>query len=238
MNDVAGHGTALVCVPTYNERDNLPSLVEEILDTAPVDVLIIDDNSPDGTGPVADMLQKKNVGRVFVLHRGMKLGLGTAYVEAFRFGLARGYPLLCEMDADFSHQPRYIPELLRAAGSSDLVIGSRYIQGGGTENWGKVRQGLSRGASLYTRAILNMPVKDSTSGFKCFRREVLEAIDISTVRTTGYAFQIELSWRAWRLGFRIKEIPIVFYEREHGRSKRSPAIVGEAVTTVWKMRFR
>ncbi|MDP2340257.1 MAG: polyprenol monophosphomannose synthase [Deltaproteobacteria bacterium] len=238
MNDVAGRGTALVCLPTYNERENLPSLVEELLDTAPVDVLVIDDNSPDGTGRVADMLQKKNPGRVFVLHRGKKLGLGTAYVEGFRFGLDRGYRVLFEMDADFSHQPRYVPELLRAAESNDLVLGSRYIEGGSTENWGLVRQALSRGGSIYTRSILHLPVKDATTGFKCFRREVLDAIDLSTVTTTGYAFQIELTWRAWKLGFRIKEIPIVFYERSGGRSKMSGGIIGEAVTSVWKMRFR
>lgn len=237
MNDVAGHGSALICLPTYNERHNLPSLVEELLDTAPVDVLVIDDNSPDGTGKVADLLQKKNPGRVFVLHRGKKLGLGTAYVEGFRFGLERGYRLLFEMDADFSHQPRYVPELLRAAETHDLVLGSRYVDGGGTENWSKVRQAISLGGSVYTRSILNLPVKDPTTGFKCFRREVLDAVDLSTVTSTGYAFQIELTWRAWKLGFRLKEIPIVFYERENGRSKMSSEIVREAVSAVWKMRF-
>lgn len=240
MSDVVsgpGQRSALVCLPTYNERQNLASLVEEVLDAAPVDILVIDDNSADGTGRVADMLVKKNPGRVFALHRGKKLGLGTAYVDGFRWGLERGYRLLFEMDADFSHQPRYLPELLRAAETHDLVLGSRYVDGGGTENWGLVRQALSRGGSAYTRSILHLPVKDPTTGFKCFRREVLDAIDLSTVKSTGYAFQIELTWRAWKLGFRIKEIPIVFYERENGRSKMSGDIVREAVTAVWKMRF-
>lgn len=233
-----GGRAGLVCLPTYNERQNLTSLVEEVLDTAPVDVLVIDDNSADGTGRVADLLVKKHPGRVFALHRGRKLGLGTAYVEGFRFGLARGYSLLFEMDADFSHQPRYLPELMRAAETHDLVLGSRYVDGGGTENWGAWRKALSRGGALYSRAILDLPVKDPTTGFKCFRREVLDAVDLSTVTTTGYAFQIELTWRAYQLGFRIKEIPIVFYERENGKSKMSGAIVREAIGAVWKMRFR
>ena len=238
MSDPApGQRSALVCLPTYNERQNLASLVEEVLDTAPVDVLVIDDNSADGTGRVADLLAKKNPGRVFVLHRGRKLGLGTAYVDGFRWGLERGYRLLLEMDADFSHQPRYLPELLRAAETFDVVLGSRYVDGGGTENWGLVRQALSRGGSVYTRSILHLPVKDPTTGFKCFRREVLDAVDLATVTTTGYAFQIELTYRAWKLGFRIKEVPIVFFERENGRSKMSGDIVREAVTAVWKMRF-
>jgi len=240
MSDVettSGRHHALVCVPTYNERENLPSLVEELLDTAPVDVLVIDDASPDGTGRVADLLAKRSGGRVHVLHRGRKLGLGTAYVDGFRYGIAHGYQLLLEMDADFSHQPRYVPELLRAAEHNDVVLGSRYVDGGAVENWGLLRQGLSRGGSLYARSILKVPVRDLTSGFKCFRREVLEAIDLSTVRTTGYAFQIELTWRAWRLGFRIKEVPIVFFERQGGKSKMSGGIVAEAVTSVWKMRF-
>lgn len=233
-----GRSNALVCLPTYNERDNLPSLVEELLDTAPVDVLVIDDASPDGTGPVADLLAKKSGGRVSVLHRARKLGLGTAYIAGFRLGLERGYRFLLEMDADYSHQPRYVPEFLRAAEGADVVLGSRYVEGGDIVNWELWRQGLSRAGSVYARSILQIPVRDMTTGFKCFRREVLEAIDLSTITTTGYAFQIELTYRAWKLGFRIKEIPIVFYERQNGRSKMSRSIVGEAVTSVWKMRFR
>ena len=227
---------ALVCLPTYNERENLASLIDEILNTAPVDVLVIDDNSPDGTGRVADLIAAKEP-RVNVLHRPGKLGLGTAYIDAFRWGLARGYRLLFEMDADFSHQPRYLPELLRAADRADLVLGSRYIDGGGTENWGVVRRALSRGGSIYARSILHVPFRDLTGGFKLFRREVLEAIDLDTITTTGYAFQIELTYRAWKKGFRIKEVPIVFYERVSGRSKMSPAIVAEAVAKVWSIRF-
>jgi dolichol-phosphate mannosyltransferase len=227
---------ALVCLPTYNERENLASLVDEILHTAAVDVLVIDDNSPDGTGRVADLIAEKDP-RVHVLHRPGKLGLGTAYLAGFRWGLARGYRLLFEMDADFSHQPRYLPELLRAVDGADLVLGSRYVAGGGTENWGLVRRTLSRGGSIYARSILHVPVRDMTGGFRVFRREVLEALDLDTVTTTGYAFQIELLYRAWKKGFRIKEVPIVFYERVSGRSKMSPAIVAEAVTKVWSIRF-
>lgn len=233
----AGRSSALVCIPTYNERDNLPSLVEELLDTAPVDVLVIDDASPDGTGRVAELLAKKTAGRVQVLHRARKLGLGTAYIDGFRHGLANGYRLLLEMDGDSSHQPRYVPELLRAAEGADVVIGSRYVEGGDIENWEFWRRALSRGGSTYARTILQMPVRDLTSGFKCFRREVLDAIGLETIRTTGYAFQIELSFRAWKLGFRLKEVPIVFYERQSGRSKMSRQIVAEGITSVWKMRF-
>jgi dolichol-phosphate mannosyltransferase len=238
MSDVVpGSSAALVCVPTYNERENLPTLVEELLDTAPVDVLVIDDNSPDGTGRVADLLAKKHPARVAVLHRGGKLGLGAAYVAGFRLGLDRGYRLFLEMDADLSHQPRYVPAMLRAAENFDVVIGSRYVPGGGIENWGIARQVLSRGGSFYARSVLDLPVRDLTSGFKCFRREVLDAIDLGSVTTRGYAFQIELTHRAFELGFRVKEIPIVFYERQEGRSKMSADIVAEAVGAVWKMRF-
>lgn len=227
---------ALVCLPTYNERENLPSIIEELLRTAPVDVLVVDDGSPDGTGEVAQGIAEREP-RVRVLERGRKLGLGTAYVEAFKRALADGYPLVLEMDADFSHQPRYVPLLLRAAQQADVVLGSRYVEGGGIENWGLVRRALSRGGSVYARTILGLPVRDLTGGFKCFRREVLEAIDLSSVVTTGYAFQIELTYRAWRLGFRIQEIPIVFFERAHGRSKMSGDIVVEAIHSVWRMRF-
>ncbi len=227
---------ALVCLPTYNERDNLASLIDEILHTAPVDVLVVDDNSPDGTGRVADLIAQREP-RVSVLHRERKAGLGAAYVHAFQQGLARGYRLLFEMDADFSHQPRYLPELLRAGESADLVLGSRYIPGGGTENWGLGRKALSRFGSEYARRILHLPFHDVTGGFKLFRREVLEAIDLASVTTTGYAFQIELTYRAYKHGFRIREVPIVFFEREAGRSKMDAGIIAEAVTKVWSMRF-
>jgi dolichol-phosphate mannosyltransferase len=228
---------ALVCIPTYNERSNLPSLLDELLRTADVDVLIIDDNSPDGSGRIAD-LRSQDDPRISVIHRAAKLGLGTAYVAGFKWGLARGYKYLLEMDADFSHQPRYVPQLLRAVErDADVALGSRYVDGGGVENWPLHRLALSKGGSLYARSILSMDVQDLTSGFKCFRREVLEALDLDACKTTGYAFQIELSYRAHRLGFRIKEIPIMFFERENGKSKMSNAIIAEAVTAVWKLRL-
>jgi dolichol-phosphate mannosyltransferase len=228
--------TALVCMPTYNERENLPSLVDELLRTAPVDILIIDDNSPDGTGAVADLIAEREP-RVHVLHRAGKQGLGKAYIAAFKWALARPYRHIFEMDADFSHQPRYVPEFLRAIERYDLVLGSRYVDGGGTENWGAARRALSKSGALYARSILHLPVQDLTGGFKCFRREVLEAIDLESVSSTGYSFQIELTYRAFKQGFRIKEIPIVFYERNQGRSKMDARIVAEAVSKVWRIRF-
>lgn len=229
---------AVVCIPTYNERENLPSIVDELLRVAPVDVLVIDDNSPDGTGAVADALAADHLHRVHVLHRPGKQGLGKAYLAGFRWALDRHYRYIFEMDADFSHQPRYVPEFLRAIQDHDLVLGSRYTEGGGTENWSAVRKVISQGGSLYARSILGLDVKDLTGGFKCFRREVLEALDLDSVECTGYAFQIELTYRAIQQGFRVKEIPIVFYERTAGRSKMSKRIVLEAVTKVWQMRMR
>ena len=228
---------ALVCIPTYNERENIPSIVKELLHVAPVDVLIIDDNSPDGTGAVADLLAAED-SRVHVLHRPGKQGLGKAYLAGFQWALERHYEYIFEMDADFSHQPRYVPQFLRAIQEVDLVLGSRYVPGGGTENWSALRKIISQGGSLYARTILGLPVKDLTGGFKCFRREVLESIDLSSVESTGYSFQIELTYRAAQKGFRIKEVPIVFFERVAGNSKMSKDIVLEAVTKVWKIRFR
>lgn len=227
---------ALVCLPTYNERENLPSIVEELLRVTPVDILVIDDNSPDGTGAVADGIAEKEP-RVHVLHRPGKQGLGKAYIAGFRWGLSRNYRYIFEMDADFSHQPRYIPEFLRAIQDHDLVLGSRYVDGGGTENWSKMRETISRGGSLYARTILGLPIQDLTGGFKCFRREVLEAIDLDAIECTGYAFQIELTYRAHQLGFRVKEIPIVFFERVAGASKMSRKIFLEAVHKVWSIRM-
>jgi dolichol-phosphate mannosyltransferase len=227
---------ALICIPTYNERENLPSIVEELLHVAPVDILVIDDNSPDGTGAVADLLAKEHP-RVNVLHRPGKQGLGKAYLAGFKWALERHYDYIFEMDADFSHQPRYIPEFLRAIQDHDLVLGSRYVKGGGTENWSAVRKVISQGGSLYARTILGLSVRDVTGGFKCFRREVLESLDLDSVESTGYTFQIELTYRATQKGFRIKEVPIVFFERVAGNSKMSKDIVLEAVTKVWKIRF-
>lgn len=228
---------SLVCIPTYNERENLPSIVEELLRVAPVDILVIDDNSPDGTGAVADGLAERSP-RVHVLHRPGKQGLGRAYLAGFKWALARHYRTIFEMDADFSHQPRYVPEFLRAIKEVDLVLGSRYVDGGGTEGWSRSRQFISQGGSLYARTLLGLPFRDLTGGFKCFRREVLEAIDLESVECEGYAFQIELTYRAFRLGFRVKEIPIVFYERVAGRSKMSKKIFMEAVVKVAGMRVR
>jgi dolichol-phosphate mannosyltransferase len=227
---------AVVLMPTYNERENLPSIVAEVLRTAPVDMLIIDDNSPDGTGSVADGLHDQDP-RVQVLHRPGKQGLGRAYIDGFRWALARGYQVIFEMDADFSHQPRYLPEFLREIKHYDLVLGSRYVRDGGVSNWPLHRQVISRGGSLYARTILGVQVRDLTGGFKCFRRQVLEAIDLDSIGTTGYAFQIEMTYRTLQKGFRVKEIPIIFYERNAGRSKMSSKIFVEAIGAVWKLRL-
>ncbi len=199
-------------------------------------MLVIDDRSPDGTGEIADRLAAAEP-RVHVLHRAGKEGLGKAYLAGFAWALARGYRLVLEMDADFSHDPARLPAMLAAAREADLVLGSRYVPGGGTVNWGLGRRLLSRGGSLYARAILGLRVRDLTGGFKCFRREVLESIDLPSVACTGYAFQIELTYRAIRRGFRVAEVPIVFADRRVGQSKMSRRIVLEALRKVWAIRF-
>ncbi len=228
---------AIVCLPTYEERENLQPIVRAIHAAAPrVDVLVIDDNSPDGTGRLADELAARDP-RVHVLHRPGKQGLGRAYLAGFAWALERGYGLVLEMDADFSHDPRRLPALLEASRHADVVLGSRYVPGGGTVSWGLARKVISRGGSLYARKILGIPVRDLTGGFKCFRREVLEALDLPTVASTGYAFQIELTFRALKRGFRVAEVPIVFADRRVGRSKMSRRIVLEAMRNVWAMRF-
>ena len=228
---------ALVCLPTYDERENLVPVLEAILRAAPeVDVLVIDDNSPDGTGKLADEVAARDP-RVKVLHRPGKQGLGKAYLAGFAWALARDYRYVLEMDADFSHDPKRLPALLAAVREDDLALGSRYVPGGGTVGWGLVRRIISKGGSLYARLILGIPVRDLTGGFKCFRREVLEAIDLPTVECTGYAFQIELTYRALRRGFRVREVPIVFEDRRVGRSKMSSRIVIEALRKVWSIRF-
>jgi dolichol-phosphate mannosyltransferase len=227
----------LVCLPTYNEVENLRPMVAAVLASVPqVEILIVDDNSPDGTGRIADELAAADP-RVHVLHRAGKEGLGRAYLAAFAWALARDYGLVLEMDCDFSHDPKYLPIMLAAAEQADLVLGSRYVEGGGTVNWGAMRKVISRGGSLYARTILGLTVRDLTGGFKCFRREVLEGIDLPTVQCTGYAFQIELTWRAVRRGFSVKEIPIVFEDRRVGHSKMSRRILLEAVRKVWSIRF-
>jgi dolichol-phosphate mannosyltransferase len=198
-------------------------------------VLVVDDNSPDGTGALADAIAAKDP-RVKVLHRAGKEGLGKAYLAAFAWALERGYTLVLEMDADFSHDPAHLPAILEAARGADLVLGSRYVPGGGTVNWGLVRKLVSRGGSLYARTLLGLKIRDLTGGFKCFRREVLEAIDLASVECTGYAFQIELTYRALLRGFRVREVPIVFQDRRVGQSKMSKGIVLEAMRKVWSMR--
>lgn len=230
---------ALVIIPTYNEARNLPQLIPLVLDTDPrLEVLVVDDNSPDGTGQIADTLSNES-DRVHVLHRDGKLGLGTAYIAGFRWALTRGFDLVFEMDADFSHDPKHIPQFLEAIRDADLVLGSRYLQGRVTVvNWPMPRLLLSYFANIYARVITGLKLFDATGGFKCFRRGVLEAIDLDSVRSNGYAFQIEMSFRTWRRGFRIREIPIVFVDRTDGTSKMSGAIVREAVWMVWRLRLQ
>jgi dolichol-phosphate mannosyltransferase len=201
-----------------------------------IDVLIVDDNSPDGTGQIASGMAKKNE-RIFVIHRENKSGLGTAYITGFKFALERGYDFVFEMDCDFSHDPKYIPHFLETIRDADLVLGSRYISGVNVINWPMSRLLLSYYANVYSRIITGLPVKDATGGFKCFRREVLESIELDNVRSNGYSFQIEMSFRAWKKGFKIKEIPIVFEDRKVGQSKMSKKIVREAVWMVWKLRL-
>ncbi|MGZ4206479.1 MAG: polyprenol monophosphomannose synthase [Actinomycetota bacterium] len=222
----------LVVLPTYNEAGTVQEVIERILASTPeVDVLVADDNSPDGTGAIADVIAAREP-RVRVLHRPGKAGLGPAYGAGFRDGLARDYEALIEMDADLSHDPADVPRLIAAAQTADLVLGSRYAPGGGTRNWSKGRERLSRAGNTYARALLRIPVKDVTAGFRCYRREVLEALPLDQISSEGYGFQIEMAWRAWLMGFRVVEIPIVFTERREGVSKMSRAIVAEALRKV------
>ncbi|RMD99463.1 MAG: polyprenol monophosphomannose synthase [Deltaproteobacteria bacterium] len=230
--------SSMIIIPTFNERENIEAIVESVFSVCPeVSILIVDDNSPDGTGKVAESLRGRYEGRLFVLHRPRKMGLGTAYIEGFRFALAQGADYIFEMDADFSHDPHYLPDFLAAIEGSDLVLGSRYVAGGGVRNWGIFRRFLSMGGSWYARSILSLPYRDLTGGFKCFRREVLETIPLDDVRSNGYAFQIELTYKAHLYGFRVREIPIVFTDRRVGQSKMSRRIFLEALFMVWKLRF-
>ncbi|HEX9582595.1 MAG TPA: polyprenol monophosphomannose synthase [Gemmatimonadales bacterium] len=230
---------ALVIIPTYNEAVNLGTLLPRVLGQDPrIEVLIVDDNSPDGTGSIADEMAVTEP-RLHVLHREGKLGLGTAYVAGFRWALERGFDYMFEMDADFSHDPKHLPEFLAAAGDADLVLGSRYLKGKvSVVNWPMGRLLLSYVANIYARIVTGLRVFDATGGFKCFRRRVLEAIDLDAVRSNGYAFQIEMSLRAARRGFRIVEIPIVFVDRADGTSKMSGRIVREAIWMVWRLRLQ
>lgn len=229
---------ALVVLPTYNEIENLGPMVSAILDQGSVfDVLIIDDGSPDGTGLMADHLKETYPDRVAVIHRQGKLGLATAYLTGFRYGLARGYDVVFEMDADFSHNPAYLPAFLECMEreDADVVLGSRYVQGGGAVRWPWYRKLISRGGSIYASRMLGVDVRDLTGGFKCLRREVLEALDLQAITSSGYGFQIELTYRVIEAGFRVAEMPIVFEERRAGASKMSPAIFLEALWMVAKM---
>lgn len=227
---------SLVIVPTYNERDNLPPLVREVLAVDPaLDILIVDDNSPDGTGPIADTLAA-NSNRVRVIHRPGKEGLGTAYLAGFRFGLADDYDRIVQMDADFSHRPQDLRLLLAACGPGDVVIGSRNVPGGQVENWSLLRHLISRGGSLYTRLLLGLPIYDCTGGFKCFSRDALGNLDLTQVHSNGYGFQVEINTLCHRAGFRLREVPITFPDRTAGRSKMSLAIFLEALAVVWRLR--
>jgi len=229
---------ALVVVPTYNERTNLPHLVPLILQQdRRIEVLVVDDNSPDGTGALADELAAANP-KIHVLHRAGKAGLGKAYLAGFEWALTRGYDYIFEMDADFSHDPKFLPEFLQAIETADLVIGSRYRHGVNVINWPISRLLLSVGANEYARRITGLPLTDSTGGFKCFRRRVLEAIDLERVKSNGYSFQIEMSFRAWKQGFRLVEIPIIFTDRVEGHSKMNRRIVREAIWMVWWLRLK
>ena len=239
MSEPAGLAEkALVIVPTYNERENIIRLIDAVLAQDPrIEVLVVDDGSPDGTGALVDERAASD-GRVHVVHRPRKMGLGTAYLAGFRWALERDYELVFEMDADFSHDPSHLPQFLDSARDADLVLGSRYREGKVTVvNWPMARLLLSYSANIYARIVTGLPLYDATGGFKCFHRKVLEAIDLSDVRSNGYAFQIERSFRAWRKGFRIVEIPIVFVDRTEGESKMSKRIVREAIWMVWRLRW-
>ncbi len=228
----------LIVMPTYNEVDNLPAIIAAVhVELPAAHLLVVDDGSPDGTGALADRLAAADP-RIHVLHRAGKLGLGTAYIAGFRHAIRERYDYVFEMDADFSHDPRYLGELLAAArAGAGLAIGSRYVAGGGTRNWGLGRKLLSRGGGLYARTILGIKVKDLTAGYKCFRREVLEALDLDAVRSEGYSFQIELTYRTIKAGFRVVELPIVFEDRRVGQSKMSRRIMLEALGVVWRLRL-
>lgn len=229
----------LIVLPTYNEQENLRAIVESIQQHAPAaDIVVVDDESEDGTSEIADELSKEHPGKVFVIHRPGKDGLGRAYVAGFKFALARDYELIMQMDADFSHDPSYLPQFLTEISDHDLVLGSRYIKGISVVNWDLKRLILSRAATVYVRFITRMPLTDATSGFKCWRREVLEAIDLDRIFSGGYLFQVEMSYRTYQKKFRIAEIPIIFVERRLGRSKMDWGIIAEAILGVVRLRLR
>lgn len=228
----------LVIIPTYNEIENIKKIIDQVLELDPdLNILVVDDNSPDGTGEYVKQVTEENA-RVKLIQREGKLGLGTAYVEGFNYMLSNGYEVVVQMDADFSHDPAVILQMLDEIKDSDLVIGSRYIKGVNVINWPMQRLLLSYFANKYTKIVTGLPVKDATGGYKCFRRKVLESIDLDSIHSNGYSFQIEMNFKAWKKGFKIKEIPIIFYERTEGTSKMSKKIVREAVFMVWKLRFQ
>jgi len=227
----------LIIIPTYNEIDNLRPLLEQIFTYAPAtDVLIVDDNSPDGTGKLADEIHDENA-QVQVIHRAGKLGLGTAYIAGFMYAIEHGYDAAFEMDADFSHDPRYLPDFLKKIEDADLVIGSRYVPGGATPNWSFMRRFISGGGNIYTRVLLGTKIHDWTAGYRCYRRYVLESINLDSIKSQGYAFQIEMAYRVTRKGFKIVETPIVFMDRRVGKSKMSRKIFIEGFTYVLRARF-
>jgi dolichol-phosphate mannosyltransferase len=228
---------ALVIIPTYNESENLPNLIPAILGQGDqFEVLVVDDNSPDGTGTIADAMAAENQ-RVHVLHRDGKQGLGTAYVAGFKYALNEGYDVVFEMDADFSHNPDDLPRLLAAVGDADVAIGSRWVSGGGTQNWALHRILISRGGSQYAKLVLGVPMNDLTSGFKCFRAEVLASINLDSVHSNGYAFQVEVNNLCYEMGFRVVEVPILFVDRRVGHSKMSKAIIFEAMGVCLRLRL-
>jgi dolichol-phosphate mannosyltransferase len=232
---------SLVIVPTFNESANIARLIDRLMDLeTEVDVLIVDDGSPDGTAEVVKSKQKVYTDRIHLIEREGKMGLGTAYVAGFKFALEHQYTFICEMDADFSHNPDDVPKLIEPvkSGEADLAIGSRYSKGISIVNWPLSRLILSYCANLYARSITGIPIKDTTAGFKCIHRNVLEKLKLDEIKSNGYAFQIEIHFRAWKAGFRLKEVSIIFREREEGVSKMSKAIVREAVWRVWSLKFR
>ncbi|MCH8304353.1 MAG: polyprenol monophosphomannose synthase [Candidatus Marinimicrobia bacterium] len=229
---------ALVIIPTYNESDNIKKAIQLVFKSAKnIDVLVVDDNSPDKTANVVKAMMKKDK-RVNLIERKAKKGLGTAYIAGFKFALKRNYDRILEMDADLSHDPSEIPNFLKASEEADVVIGSRYLNGVNVVHWPLRRLILSYGANIYSRVITGMPLHDTTSGFKCFRREVLEAVDLDAVHSGGYSFQIEMNFRAWCKGFRLKEIPIIFVDRTLGQSKMNFSIMVEAAKVVWKLKYQ
>ena len=227
---------AIIAIPTYNERENIVNLVQAIQSAAPAtDILIIDDNSPDGTGQIADEMAARD-NTIHVMHRPGKMGLGTAYIAGFHYAIERGYDFVFEMDADFSHNPAYLPRFFELSGDADVVIGSRYVKGGGTPNWSPLRKFISGGGNMFARAMLGIPVHDCTAGYRCYRTAALRALNLDAIHAQGYAFQVEMTYNFWKSGFRIRELPIIFEDRRVGKSKMSRKIFIEAF--LWVLRAR